>query len=320
MPKEEKKGLILVKKEVTYGLDPVPTASANAVLSSAVAVDIIDESIKREVLLPQWGKLADIPLYTGVKLSFSAEVKGSGTKNVATRLSPLLQASGLKETVGTVSVGYTAQDIIDDVSCTIYFYNDGILWKVSGCVVNACKFSGKANGKGVLQFEVTGLWKGNATSLIDASFPAIGTINWGDAVTPPVIRSAGMKIDSVTTLIADAIEIAIANNVIKRPDVNSALGINRYSIIGREITGSIDPEVVSLATYNPTNLAENATLGDFEMQVGATDGNIVKFEVPNVAKKVPKMGARDGVRTYALSFESIPKLDGTTPRITITTK
>jgi len=300
----EEKQLILAKVETTYGSDPTPTVSANALLTGKVNIEIVDASRERKVMLPYFGSLQKIPLGEGVKISFSVEVRGSGTATTPPRVAALLRAANLTETIGASYVDYDPNSSTDGESCTIYFYQDGILWKVLGCMTESIKLSAKANEIATLEFSLLGLWGGKA-SITDTSFPS--PTYEATSIKPPIFNSATFTVHSYAGIISN-FEVTIKNKIAKRLSANATNGILRYSIVGREVEGSIDPELVALSSFNPFDLWEDGDAGTITATIGSSAGNKYVITLSDTVIAPPKLGGREGMATYALSFTAHPTL------------
>lgn len=300
----EEKQLILAKTEVTYGLDPVPVIATDALLTGKISVEIVDASRERKVMLPYFGSLQKVPLGEGVKLSFPVEVRGSGTAITPPRMAAFLRAANLTEAIGGTYVDYDPNSSADGESCTIYFYEDGILWKVLGCMAESVKLSAKANEIATFEFSLIGLWGGKA-SITDEAFPA-PTFE-ATSIKPPVFKSATFTVHTYAGII-QSFEATIKNKLAKRASANAANGIHRYSIVGREVEGSIDPELVALASFNPFDLWEDGDAGTIAATIGSVAGNKFIITLSNTVLTPPKLGGREGMATYALAFTAHPTL------------
>ncbi len=300
----EEKQLILAKQEVVYGTDPTPTVGDNALLTGKVSIEIADASRERKVMLPYFGSLQKVPLGEGVKISFPVEVRGSGTATTPPRIAALLRAANLTESIGGSYVDYDPNSSTDGESCTIYFYQDGILWKVLGCMAESIKLSAKANDIATLEFSMVGLWGGKA-SITDVAFPA-PTFE-ATSIKPPIFKSATFTVHTYAGVIS-SLEMTIKNKIAKRLSANSANGILRYSVVGREVEGSIDPELVALASFNPFDLWEDGDAGTIVATIGSAAGNQFVITLSNTVLTPPKLGGREGMATYALAFTAHPTL------------
>ncbi|MBT9169501.1 MAG: hypothetical protein DDT19_02861 [Syntrophomonadaceae bacterium] len=260
-------------------------------------------------MLPFFGNLAMIPIATGIKIGFSVEVRGSGTTPPSTppRIGVLLRACGFTQTitttVGAERVDYDPHSAQDGESVTIYFFHDGALYRALGCVGTSVKLSAKVNDIAKFDFEFIGMFGGHAHFATAAAFPSP---TFGDAAVPPVFRSGSFNYGGFAggNAIVDTIEIARENAVAKRPDVNAPFGVRRYSYTGREFSGSFDPEVISLAIWTPWLNWEVPVVGGLTVMIGTVVGNRLTITVPNCQLDAPKIGAREGIQTYALAFKA----------------
>ena len=300
----EEKQLILAKVESIYGNDPTLTVGDNALLTGKVSIEIADASRERKVLLPYFGALQKIPLGEGVKISFPVEVRGSGVATTPPRIAALLRAANLTESIGGAYVDYDPNSSAAGESCTIWFYQDGVLWKVLGCMAESVKLSAKANEIATLEFSLIGLWGGKA-SVTDVSFPA-PTFE-ATSIVPPMFRSATFTVHTYAGIIEN-FEVTIKNKIAKRMSANASNGIYRYSIVGREVEGSIDPELVALSSFNPFDLWEDGDAGTITATIGSAAGNQFVITLSNTVLTPPKLGGREGMATYALAFTAHPTL------------
>jgi hypothetical protein len=132
----DKRSVVLIKDEVTYNTDPVPTNVLNAILMEDVKWAF--EGVKMYQQKPVRPSLALLrPLYAGtlIKLTGKVELKGSGAAGTAPECGAVLRAAGFSETVVAVtSVTYKpVSDPSLHKSSTVYFYDDGLLLKMTGC-------------------------------------------------------------------------------------------------------------------------------------------------------------------------------------------
>ncbi|MBT9169274.1 MAG: hypothetical protein DDT19_02630 [Syntrophomonadaceae bacterium] len=305
----ESRALILARVEPAYGVDAQPTPAADAIRTTKPTIELIEESRERDVVLPHFGSLASIPVATGIKIAFGVEVRGSGITPPSTppRLGALLRACGFTQTVtttlGAERVDYDPHSAMDGESVTIYFHHDGILYRALGCVGTSVKLSAKANDIAKFDFEFTGMFGGFANFVLAHAFPAPIA---GDAAVPSVFRSGAFSFGGLhaAAAIVDAIEVTRVNTVAKRGSVNAISGVHRYSFAGREISGSFDPEIPPLVTWNPWHMWETAITGALSMTIGTVAGNRLSISMPNCQIDAPKLGAREGIQTYAISFKA----------------
>lgn len=150
--------VILVKSEVTYGTDPVPTGGANAILTSKPQITPLSaQNVNRDVLRGFMGGSEQLVGSTVVDCSFDVELVGSGAAGTAPAWGPLLLACGFAEAVTAVTrVDYTPVST-GIGSVTFYWYDDGVLHKVTGAR-GAVQFKMTSGGIPVMSFSFKGLY------------------------------------------------------------------------------------------------------------------------------------------------------------------
>lgn len=105
-----RKRTLLAKIESSYGVDPTPTGSANAILVSNLNVrPMSTELVDRDLIRPFLGNSEQLHAAIYSMAEFECEVAGSGAAGTAPAWGPLMRACGFSETVlGTAHTG-TAQ-------------------------------------------------------------------------------------------------------------------------------------------------------------------------------------------------------------------
>ena len=284
---------LLAKKEVTYATDPVPTGSVDAILAGDLTVKPSSEVIDRKDM---WtGSLsAKQPImgrYYG-ELSFETELKGSGAAGTAPDFGVLIKACGFSETiVAATSVTYAPVSSAFD-SVTLYAYRDGLLYKLTGARGNV-SLNAQAGQRSMLHFT----FKGFFADPSDAAIPSI-TI---DATQPVPCKSSTFVIGGYAATIAN-VSFDMQNEISVSEDMNAASGYGACSILGRNASGSFDPEATLVATNPWFTAYKNATAQSMSFHVGATAGNIVTVTMPKVVYRDISEGDRNGIYTYNLGF------------------
>lgn len=143
--------LLLAKIEVTKGTDSVPVVGTNAVRIKSGKLQFTQDPIARQVVKQTFGNLPHLVGKQVVQLELEIDLKGSGTAGTAPEYGPLLQACGLSETI--VAVTSAAYDPLttSHKAVTLYWYEDGLLWKLLGSV-GKCSFSAQIGAVPSLKF------------------------------------------------------------------------------------------------------------------------------------------------------------------------
>lgn len=308
------KSLILAKIEGTYGTDPTPAAATEAIIAYDPTFDQVGSPRERSITLAYFGKIKPINVGEALKLTFSTELKHSGTADTPSRYGPLFRACNFTETINaSTSVVYTPNSTFEGESVTLYFYVDGVLHKLVGCV-GTCKFSLKAGEVVMVDWEFTGLYSDNAA---DTAFPS----PTHETVSPIIWDEAAFVYNSVNTLVIEELSLDIGNTISMRKDANAAnSGISRYFVSDRDAKGSMNPERVALTTLNPWTIYDQTTQANLETKPTLSAGN--KFEVvaTGLVLEAPKYGNRENILTWDLSFSLNPTMTAGNNEIVITFK
>lgn len=292
------RALILAKTEgANYGVDAVPVKASDAILTTMPTFEVVGKTIARKMVMPHFGEIGRVNIGEGLKISFQCEVAGSGAATTPPRIGPLLISSGFTQAIDGDSVDYTPNSLFDTVGCTIYFYVDGRLHKMLGCVGESVKLNAKANEYATLDFSLIGLYAG--THVTDVALPDDPTYLQG---SPPVVKSAGVVIGAYSPL-ASALDLELSNTVGKSISINAANPVTRYRVTNRSVKGSLDPEATVIATWNPWSLWDAGTASAITLTVGSSPGNRMILSVPVAQPSdAPKYGERETIGIYQYSF------------------
>lgn len=153
-----KNTVVTAKPETTRGQDAGPTGAANAVLISDVSITPLDaQNIDRPLIRGYFGGSEQLVGTASVKLSYTAELAGSGTAGTAPAWGQLLLGCAVAEGVLASPARVEYAPVSSGLkSLTQYYYDDGVIHKLLGCMGN-CTLSAKVGERPVLRFEWTGL-------------------------------------------------------------------------------------------------------------------------------------------------------------------
>lgn len=186
-----------------------------------------------------------------------------------------------------VTAGPSAQK-----SDTTYFWKDSILHKLVG-IVGTWSLTAEVGKIALIDFKLSGLWADPVDSVLPA--PTLTELVGVQAM------GMGVKIGSYTP-VCTALKLDLGAKVSKRNDINASEGLIGLYISGREPSGSLDPEVDKLATYNPWNLWKSGTKSAISGYLGTAPGNRAAFYVGAAQRADLKYGSREGIATYAESY------------------
>lgn len=284
---------ILLKVEGTYNTDSTPSPTVDAILVSELTPT--NESarlIDRPLIKPSISTEKKIFGGTLKKLTFKAELKGSGDAGVAPEIGQALRCCAMDETI-VADTSVTYQPVSDNhESATIYYYQDGRLRKMTGCR-GTVTFDAETGGLCNASFEFTGHDAGFA----DSTFPAI---TYHSTVPVPFIN-VSFQVASYGPII-NSLSLNVSNTLSIAPDCRDEYGFGEVRVTSRDPNGSIDPEAVKLSVVNFEQSWKDGTVMALTTgNVGSTAGNIWKLDA-NIAIRDITNGEREQIRTDELSF------------------
>jgi len=294
------KRILLAKEESSYGQDPTPTVANNFMQASNIKVAYKGDVLERNI---QRGNLSPVTPVIGkrwIEVSFDMELKGSGTRGVAGKLGDLLEACGLAETVSVGSSVTYAPSSSTMKSITLYVYDaqdsgSAKLHKITGARGNF-NLSLEAGAIGKISFTFQGIY----TVPADVSEPGAPT---QESTVPPIVQSSAFSLNSVTTLIVQALNLDMGNDIQASDDVSSAGSIKAFNIVGRKPQGQFNPEAVTVATYNFWSDWVGATARALSIVIGSVSGNICTITAPKVTVDNVDMSERSGIMSHDLPYK-----------------
>lgn len=289
--------IILAKEETTYNTDSTPTGGSNAILveKPAWAFDS-QRMLERPAIRTSFGKLQKVFGGALKMISFDVEMKGSGTAGTAPELGPLLKSCGMTETiVGATSVTYAFSSTLTDYkSLTIWYYQDGTVHKMTGCVPVSVSFNADVGATPKWSFSFAGHDSGR-TDVSLASPTYTSTI-------PVPFIGATFTIQSYAAIISK-LSIDLGLTTAKPASVNATDGVGQLQITSRAPTGSVDPQDTLVATHDWLGKFKSGASGTLTTGViGATAGNRWAMSVGKLYYDAPAPADISGVRGLTVPF------------------
>jgi hypothetical protein len=178
-------------------------------------------------------------------------------------------------------------------SVAVYFHRDGILHRVLG-VRGTCSLDAQVGKIPTWDFNLSGLWVDPA----DQALPS-----------PTLTSLAGAQFLGADLMIGDytptftALKLDLGNKVDRRQDANHPEGVTSLVLASRSPTGSLDPEVDKLASFNPwTAWKDSNARARINCRIGSQAGNRLHVHVGAAQYSDIKYGDRIGLSTYSISF------------------
>lgn len=270
--------VILAKKEVVYGTDPVPTAALNAVATRNFRCTPLEvDQLDRNLDIPSRGRTTSAPTNRRSTRSFEVEIAGSGTAGTAAAWMELHEACGMEPPVLAVGVDATLRYAVSGVDgSSVTFYDAHANQRRRGL-----------GSRGTFGWNFTAgaypFWNYSFTSLVPANevvaAAAMGApvfTRWKDPVEVNVdntrITLGGLVVSCRTFTGETGAEVGLRN-----------LTGERY--IGRgnhAITGTLSVACPDLATKNYWTNLDKGDLLTFLVEHGVTPGNIVTMQSANL--------------------------------------
>lgn len=187
-------------------------------------------------------------------------------------------------------------------SATIYFNNDGVLHKATGCR-GTFNLNCEVGAIPVISFTMTGIY--NAPT--DTAAPAV---TYSDQATPLLFKAdntLAVNVLGYSDSCLQAINFDVANEIVYRELVGCTKSV---LITNREPAGEVTIEAPTIATKDYFTIANNDTTGLLCLQHGTTAGNIVTMVASTVDIGNPSYSDLDGIQMLTLPYVAIPTSAG----------
>ena len=227
--------LILVEIEGAYGSDPTPTTAANFCAAHNIKVAPAPTYNKTMSTDTSLSKRAGTLGAGSVAISFEHQLQMNGA---TPPIDPLLLSCGFTD---TASNGVYVPRTTGFQSCTIWAYEENIVWKIVGCRGNV-EFNFKAGDPVSLTFNMQGRW----AKPIDTTYPTSVIDNGGK---PCVAMNRAFAFGAYSPVV-ESLAFSLNNTIALQPNMDDSVsqGIEAVVITGRDAKGSFNPEVVLAAT------------------------------------------------------------------------
>jgi len=294
--------LILAKIESTYGTDPTPTGGSNAILVRNLEIQpLVAETVNRELVRPYLGQSDQLLSQAHVEVSFEVELAGSGTAGTAPAYGPVLRSCGLSETLVASTSATYAPVSSSFQSCTIYYHQDGIRHKVTGCR-GTFEITGEVGQIPVIAFTMTGIY--NAPT--DETLP---TPTYANQATPLIFKQGNTTNFTAFSYSGclQSYNFSIANDVIYRELVGCTKEI---MITNRAPSGTIMIEAPTIAAKDFFTIASGTSTGSITLQHGTTAGNICTMTTAQSDLGNLSYSDQDGIQMLEIPFIAVPTNSG----------
>jgi len=289
-----RKAQLVAAPETTEGVaETAQLTAANAILVITPSFSATQEQHERENISATMSPLKTISGKRNAEVSFSVELKGSGTPAEPPKWRHLLRACGFSETIGVDDVTYRpASEEIP--SLTIALYEDGLrktIWGARGTV----DFSFVNGTFARMNFSFTGA----DFEITDAAL--LTGVTYMTTV-PPIFMNSTFSVHDYNAVIQQ-VTFDMANTVALRESVAAAGGHVSAFITARRPVGTINPEMVLTTAHDFYGRWREGAEGSLNFTMGTEAGNRIEISAPLVRYSGISEEDRDGVRTLGLDFE-----------------
>lgn len=288
--------LLAAKIEATEGTAETPAgADANMLVFDPKFDPDIDQ-FDRQPVAADLSKYASIPGARKGRLTFKAEVKGSGTAGTAPAIGKLLRACGMSETIVAVtSATYKPASVslptITFVLQSLPETGNAIQVKLFGAA-GTWRCSGRAGEPIMLEFTFSGVYSAvtDVTELVASGV---------ETTLPIVLTNAAFTVQALSAKIS-GLSMDLGNTIVPRWDVSKTPGIFSYKISGRRPTMQFDSEKELVATHDFYGKILAGTLDTMSVALTGSAGNITTITAPKVQYLKLSEGERDGLAIYTV--------------------
>jgi hypothetical protein len=290
--------ILLAKEESSYGVDPNPTVSSNAIEAKNIKVSYKGDKLERDNVRSNISPVSPVLGKRWAEITFDLELKGSGSAGVAGKIGDLLEACSMVESVDAGSSVIYKPTSSGQKSITIYLYDNdsasAVLHKLTGAV-GTFNLKATAGQYATLSFTFRGIY--NAPT--DVALPSTPTY---EASTPPIVESCNFTLNGDSDLIVQELSLDLANEIVDRDDISSANAIKAFMITNRNPSGKFNPEAMLVASYDFWTDWASSTQRAMSMVIGSVAGNKITITAPKVTLDDISDGERNRVLTKDIPF------------------
>ena len=296
-----RKRLILVKKEVTPGTDSSPVGTDALLVRNLDITPIEADLVSRDLIRPYLGNSPQLLANSRVSLTFQVELAGSGTAGTAPRFGAVLQACGMVEAVvATTSATYVPTSGPFSAA-TIYFNNDGVLHKATGCR-GTFTLNAAVGEIPTIDFTMVGVY--NAPT--DTAAPSVTYSNQASPLVFKQGNTSAFQFFSYAGCL-QSVSFDMANSTVYRELVGCT---KEVLITDRKPAGTVMIEAPTLATKDYFALAQTETTGNLTFLHGTTAGNRVTLTASQCDIANPSYSDQDGIQMLNIPYIAVPTTAG----------
>ncbi len=309
MAKSIRKTLLLAKLQKAEGVDPSPTAAADAILlRNVTATPLTAEFVERNLLRPYMGNSGQIATAQYAQIEGEVELAGSGTPGRPPAWGSLLRACGFSETIEEgVSVRYVpVSDAFEQIA--LHYYLDGLFHQLIDAR-GTVSFDITAKGIPFMKFNFMGAYTPitDKANPVSADFSAFQKPLGANKKNTPEWSLAGY------TGCLQSLSIDVANQLVWR----ALISCEGAEITDRKPTGKIVLELPTIAKLNWPVMVLAAQDSPLSITHGVTPGNIIQVEAPTSQLTNPSYSDDNNIAMLGLDLNINPEFGNDEIAITV---
>jgi hypothetical protein len=311
-----RKRALLVKLESAYGTDPTPAAATDAVLAAALdpSSPLDQEFVERTLVRHFYGGFEQLPTrnYAGVQVDLEMAGFGSaGPASPTAGYDALMRSAALSRTVNAgVDVQYK-QVSSGEESVTAYFYQDGMLHKITGAR-SEFEIIMNLNEIPLFRFGLLGLF--NLPTDTAMVTPVVSAYQKPVAVNE--VNTSAFSIHGFSAGKLQSLSLKKGNQLERRNLVGQSTRTVEFT--GHEWTGSLEFEAPLQAGKDFYTAIKDGTLGALSITHGPATKQ-VKLDAANAQLIDPRMSENQGFVHLTMGLRLLPSAAGNDD-LTITIK
>lgn len=198
----------------------------------------------------------------------------------------------LERVASVTEIDYKFRDSSFELG-TVDMYPDGHLLRTTDAVANFTSISFAGGNVINVQCEIQGTWTTPTDVVLPTAIYLPGL--------PPIAQSMAFTIDGYSAGVVPSWTVNYGNQIGERQDLNSANGFKGLAYVGRQPSGQVTMEQVSVATWPAYTRWENATEMTWQAVLGSA-GTRLTFSGPSA--QIVSIAPTDigGIRGWQLSL------------------
>jgi len=278
---------IFVKKEITFGVDPVATGSNVIRVIEPEWTPIVNMQ-PQDYNSSSFDPFPEIAGFRHATIAFKTILTGAAAASTSPRWSELFEACGVLETVAADVQFSPLTHAIPSVTVSFERKDTATTSKrvtLVGCIGTA-KFVGEVGGRVIVEWEFTG---GLVTHTDETQ---IGALVFDDT-QPVAFQGAIITVGGVVQQLK-TFEFDLNNDIQPLFDPAKANGVLGGVLVGKDPTLQIDPLDVLVATYDYYGKWIAETLEAGQILYGVVSGRRHTFDFPKLQIRSVAPGSREG--------------------------